>query len=312
MNEGTKPLRAMLSLLVAFALLCAGCGRPVEVALSAAEISELSQAAGFLATKAEESEGFIAGADQRDKASDCAYLYDNAMAVIVLSRVGAQWHAERIADAIVFAQAHDRAFQDGRLRNAYISGDPRSDSGHSIAAGKVTVRLPGFWKDGRWQEDSHTVSTSTGNMAWAIMALCAAAEGSSEEKRTEYLEAAMRAADFVLTLESESGGFTAGYEGWDDTQVKVTHKSTEHNIDLCCALSTLAEAVAESDSARATAKRRIGSRQEFVLSMYDEGFTASIPERSPTGRRSAMASSPWMRTALPSLPLGRSWKTRTT
>lgn len=271
MNEGTKPLRAMLSLLVAFALLCAGCGRPVEVALSAAEISELSQAAGFLATKAEESEGFIAGADQRDKASDCAYLYDNAMAVIVLSRVGAQWHAERIADAIVFAQAHDRAFQDGRLRNAYISGDPRSDSGHSIAAGKVTVRLPGFWKDGRWQEDSHTVSTSTGNMAWAIMALCAAAEGSSEEKRTEYLEAAMRAADFVLTLESESGGFTAGYEGWDDTQVKVTHKSTEHNIDLCCALSTLAEAVAESDSARATAYSDASDHaKEFVLSMYDE------------------------------------------
>lgn len=270
-NEGAKPARTMLSLLISVALLPLGCGRPAEIAPSAAEIAELSSAAGFLAAKTEESGGFIAGADQREGASDYAYLYDNAMAAIALSYAGAQWHAEAIADAIVFSQSHDRAFQDGRLRNAYISGDPKSDSGHSIAAGRVTVRLPGFWQDGRWQEDSYTVSTSTGNMAWTILALCTVAESASGEKRAEYLEAAMLAADFVLTLESESGGFTAGYEGWDDAQVKATYKSTEHNIALLCAFSALAEAVDQGDPARAELYRDASDHaREFVLSMYDE------------------------------------------
>lgn len=270
MTERTDPARAMLSLLIALALLFSGCGRNEAIAPSAEELSELSPAAGFLAAKTEESGGFIAGADQGERASDYAYLYDNAVAAIALSYAGAQQHAEMIADAIVFAQAHDRAFQDGRLRNAYISGDPRSDSGHSIAAGRVTVSLPGFWKDGRWQEDSYTVSTSTGNMAWTMLALCAVAEHASDGKRAEYLEAAQLAADFVLTLESESGGFTAGYEGWDDAQAKATYKSTEHNIDLYCAFSVLADAVAESDPAQAALYDDAAEHaKEFVLSMYD-------------------------------------------
>lgn len=287
MTERTKPARIILSLLVIAALLFSGCNRPdrpVEITPSTAEIAELSPAAGFLAAKTEESGGFIAAAGQGESASDYAYLYDNAVAAIVLSHAGAQWHVEKIADAIVFSQTHDRAFQDGRLRNAYISGDPKSDSGHSIAAGRVTVRLPGFWQDGRWQEDSYTVSTSTGNMAWTILALCSAAENASDEKRAEYLEAATRAADFVLTLKSESGGFTAGYEGWDDAQVKVGYKSTEHNIGLFCAFSVLAEAVAENTPVRAEIYRSASDHaREFVFSMYDEELHCFYTGTEPDG-----------------------------
>ena len=263
-------LYSLGTLITLIALLLTACGRSTEISPSSSEIAGLSPAAGFLAAKAEASKGFIASSDQREKASDYAYLYDNALAVVVLSYAGAQWHAEQIADAIVFAQSHDRSFQDGRLRNAYISGDPRSDSGRSIAAGKVTIRLPGFWKDGKWQEDYYTVSTSAGNIAWAILAMCAAAENASAEKRADYLAAAMRAADFTLTLASDSGGFTAGYEGWDDTQTKATYLSTEHNIDLYCAFSALSDMVSASDPAKAEAYRAAAeSARSFVLSMYD-------------------------------------------
>ena len=251
MNRRDHHIRTLLSVLLIFALLLGGCGGKKTVTPSAEEISALSSAAGFLAAKAEASGGFIAGEAQRERASDYAYLYDNAVAAVVLSRVGAQTHAEIISDAIVFAQTHDRTFHDGRLRNTYNSGDPQSDSGRSIAAGKVTIRIPGFWQNGRWQEDSYTVSTSTGNRAWTILALCATAKNASEEKRTEYLEAAVRAADFVLTLQSPNGGFTAGYEGWDDAQTKVTYQSTEHNIALYSAFTALAEALSASDPARA-------------------------------------------------------------
>lgn len=270
MAEQIKPKKSILCMLLILALL-AGCSPSAEVIPKKEEISENSQAAGFLAGEVEESGGFLAGADQRNKDSNHAYLYDNAVAAIALSYAGAQWHAERIADAIVFAQEHDRAFKDGRLRNAYISGDPKSDSGRSIAAGKVSVRLPGFWQDGKWQEDSHTVSTSTGNMAWTILALNIVAQNASDAQREKYLAAAMHAADFVLGLESESGGFTGGIEGWDDAQVRVSYKSTEHNITLVCAFFALAEAVEESDPEKAAAYREAASRaKEFVLSMYDQ------------------------------------------
>ncbi|MBR4579384.1 MAG: hypothetical protein IKO22_07250 [Oscillospiraceae bacterium] len=262
--------KAMCVLLAAASVLLSGCGQKKDISPTAKEISAISSAAGFLAAKVEASGGFIASEAQREKASDYAYLYDNALAAEVLSRAGAQTHAEIIADAIVFAQTHDRTFHDGRLRNTYNSGDPVSDSGRSIASKNVTIRIPGFWHNGRWEEDSYTVSTSTGNMAWTILALCATAKNASEEKRAVYLETAERAADFVLSLRAENGGFTAGYEGWDDAQTKATYLSTEHNLDLTAAFSALANALETAAPERAAAYRDAAEHAKaFVLSMYD-------------------------------------------
>jgi hypothetical protein len=272
MTGRKRSTKAIVALLIVVAMILCGCGSKKITPLSES-LSTVSGAAGFLAAKVEESGGFIASDAQREKASDYAYLYDNALATVVLARASAQEHAEIIADAIVFAQTHDRTFSDGRLRNTYNSGDPESDSGRSIAAGKVTIRIPGFWQNGRWQEDAYTVSTSTGNMAWSILALCAAAENASEEKRAEYLETASRAADFVLTLKSENGGFTAGYEGWDDAQVKATYQSTEHNIDLYSAFSALSGALSATDSVKAAEYINAAEyAKEFVLSMYDSSL----------------------------------------
>jgi hypothetical protein len=55
-----------------------------------------------------------------------AYLYDNAAAALALSYAGKHDRAQQIADAIVYALENDRAYSDGRLRNAYSSGDPHS------------------------------------------------------------------------------------------------------------------------------------------------------------------------------------------
>ena len=271
MSRLKKQMRAVLCVCVALATMLAGCSSGTDIKPAADEIFKTSPAAGFLAARVEECEGFIASTDAKETAANYAYVYDNALALIALSGLGADWHAQKIADAIVFAQAHDRAFRDGRLRNAYLSGDPKSDSGRSITASGVTIRLPGFWKDGRWQEDSYTVSTSTGNMAWAVLALCTAAKNAPADKGQEYIEAAVQAADFRLALESADGGFTAGYEGWDDAQVKVTYKSTEHNIALIGAFFALADAVTEKDPAKSAGYRNASEHAKaFVLSMYDE------------------------------------------
>ena len=244
-------LPAAMTIVMVLILTMTGCSRTAQTAPAPPKIASRSSAAGFLVSRAQESGGFIGIPVQREKASEYAYLYDNALAVIIMSRAGEQATAEMIADAIVFAQSHDRTFKDGRLRNVYIAGDPRSDSGRTLTPGNVTIRLPGFWEDGKWQEELFTVSTSTGNMAWAVTALCAAAENASDEKRTEYLNAAMSAADYILTLKSDNGGFNAGYEGWDDDQTMVGYQSTEHNITLAYAFDALSAAVAGSDPAKA-------------------------------------------------------------
>jgi hypothetical protein len=264
MDKHRKKMRRALSILmIAVMLVLSGCKSKNGIEPSAKEISEKFSAAGFLASLVEKSNGFI-GSDEK---SDQAYLYDNAIALYALCEVGAVWHAEKLADAIVFAQEHDRTFHDGRLRNVYLIGDPAVDSGYSVASGSVP--LPGFLQNGKWYEDFYSVSTSTGNMAWTILALCRASRVVPEQKEAVYLNAAKNAATFLLGLSSQSG-FTAGYEGWDKDQQKVTYKSTEHNIACYAAFSVLADILEEKEPKTAAEYRLAAeSAYQFVISMYD-------------------------------------------
>jgi hypothetical protein len=195
-----------------------------------------------------------------------AYLYDNAAATLALSYAGKHERARQIADAIVYASENDRAYSDGRLRNAYSAGDPRSFKGWFSGKGGEFARIPGFYDadDAQWYEDYYAVSTTTGNLAWAMLALCEVYENAPQ--RTEYLDAARRIGDFVLTLEDDKGdgGFTAGYEGWEGSEAKAGYKSTEHNIDLITAYGLLADLTGEESYADAAAHAK-----DFVLALYD-------------------------------------------
>ena len=265
MGRFRKNLKRCLSagLAVVF-LFLQGCGSSSRIQPSTKEIAEKSSAAGFLASLVEEQSGFIGS----NRKTEEAYLYDNAIALYALAEAGAAWHAEKLADAIVYAQDHDRAFHDGRLRNVYLCGDPSVDSGRSVTGGAVP--LPGFWSSGKWQEDYYSVSTAVGNMGWTILALCKASGLVSAEKRAQYIASAERAADFLLTFSSGTGGFTAGYEGWDDVQTKAKYKSTEHNIALTAALSVLADLMEEASPQKAAEYRAAAdSARKYVFSMYD-------------------------------------------
>jgi hypothetical protein len=196
-----------------------------------------------------------------------AYLYDNAAAAMALSYAGKHERARQIADAIVYALGHDRSYDDGRLRNAYSSGDPRSFKGWFSAKKAEFARLPGFWdfKDKAWYEDFYAVSTSAGNCAWALMALCEVFRNAAPPAGDRYLAAAKRIGDFILTLKDAEGGFTGGYEGWEGSETKLRYKSTEHNIDLISAFDSLYRL--SKDEKYRDASDHAG---KFVLSMYDK------------------------------------------
>jgi hypothetical protein len=194
-----------------------------------------------------------------------AYLYDQSITAMALSYAGKHERARQIADAIVYAQNHDRYYTDGRLRNAYAAGNPKSFPGWFSNREEEFARLPGFYdiEDGMWYEDAYSISAgATGNYAWAILALCEVYDNAPN--RSDYLTAAKRLADYILTLKGANDGFLGGYDGWEGSEVPATYLSTEHNTDLITAFGRLYKLTGEQKYASAQL-----SAKKFVLSMYD-------------------------------------------
>ncbi len=170
-----------------------------------------------------------------------AFTYDNAVALLAFLAAGDTNRARLIADAMVYAQNHDRYFVDGRIRNAYEAGDLTVPPGWTPKGRTGTARIPGWWDSAqeKWLEDRMTVGTYAGNMAWTMLGLLAYYEMQGGDS---YLRAAERMGEWVEANcrdENGHGGYTAGFEGWEPDQTKLTYKSTEHNIGLYAAFNRL-------------------------------------------------------------------------
>ena len=74
-----------------------------------------------------------------------AFTYDNALALMAFVAAGQTDRAKLIADALVYAQDHDRFYSDGRLRNAYQGGDLVLAPGWMPNGKMGTVRMPGWY-----------------------------------------------------------------------------------------------------------------------------------------------------------------------
>ncbi len=191
-----------------------------------------------------------------------AHVYDQALTLLAFLARGTDddlYRAELIARAMVIAQDKDRTFKDGRLRNAYASGeliDPACDC----------TRLPGETIAGRQRfiEDEAAAGTDTGNMSWAAIALLQVHRRLGDRSDGRYLAAATRLARWVVSnarVDDELGGFGGGYDGHERTrgdpagQVKADWRSTEHNIDAYAMFRHLAAAVAD---------RSLGERDHWL------------------------------------------------
>jgi hypothetical protein len=161
--------------------------------------------------------------------STTAFVYDNALAAIALVACGDVADARLIGNALVRATLHDRTFADGRIRNAYRAG----------AVGEGAPLLPGWWdrQNKLWAEDAAQDGTSTGNIAWAALALLTLHQATQDP---HYLAGARRAIDWVITNAAcDTEGFCGGFHGYDPQQVRLTWMSTEHNVDVAAAAGWL-------------------------------------------------------------------------
>ena len=195
-----------------------------------------------------------------------AYTYDNALALLAFLGSGDLTRAQLLADAFLYAQKNDRFYADGRLRNAYQAGDLALPPGWAPNGRNRAARLPGWWdqESQQWLEDPSAVGTSAGNMAWTMLALLSYYEQVGGE---EYLTAAERMGEWIVRHCRDSrgqGGYTAGYEGWEPTPKKYTHKSTEHNLDIYAAFQRLYLLTDHP-----AWKERANHALRFVQSMWD-------------------------------------------
>jgi hypothetical protein len=174
---------------------------------------------------------------------DIAWVYDNALAMLALMARGtsADWQrAGVLADSIIYAQDHDPAFADGRLRDAY------SATALAGANGKAKIAATG---------------SATGNMAWAIVALLGYWR---EQGGDAYLNAASRLGQWIYTNTNDTrgvGGYTGGYS---DSLAKNQWKSTEHNLDVYVAFVQLQQATGD-----AAWLERAGKAKTLIQSMWD-------------------------------------------
>jgi hypothetical protein len=177
-------------------------------------------------------------------------VYDQALVLLAFLARGQPddlRRAELIARALVEAQHKDRTFKDGRLRNAYASGE-------LIDPHFGTTRIPGAYDQSaqRYFEDENAVGSDTGNMAWAALALVQADALLPIRDGRPYLDAALSLARWIAKnteVDDALGGYSAGLQGFEQAagvpegQQRKTYRATEHNIDLGALFEHLAEAV---------------------------------------------------------------------
>jgi hypothetical protein len=170
-----------------------------------------------------------------------AFIYDQAMSILSFLAVGDNARAQLIADSLIYARTNDRYYTDGRMRNGYSSGDLISWPGWNPNGKTGVVRTPGWWDypTGSYYEDKYAFSTSTGNLAWVMLAMLSYYQKIGGQI---YLDTAVSLGDWVYNnTYSAAGkpGFKGGFDGWEPSPTNIAWKSTEHNLDLYAAYTRL-------------------------------------------------------------------------
>ncbi len=177
-----------------------------------------------------------------------AFVYDNALAIETLlmgNNPDAECRARafQIADALVLLQDHDPnnagvaadpefpALTPAPLRDAYQAGTVAT----SRDATKITVRTAGF------------DNASSGNQAYAALALLRAADAAEEhgeaERAADYRKTAKELLLYVGRSRSRPDPLR-GFAMSEDAAIGQV-RATEHNIDLAAAFGRMADAEAD-------------------------------------------------------------------
>ena len=188
-----------------------------------------------------------------------AFTYDNAIAILADLAAGdaaAKARAAVLGDALLYAQSHDPAHSDGRLRQAYNVGPYTFYDGSAQPDGFVT-------SDGTANVGTQFgfTGTAAGDMAWAGIALTALFRAT---KAAKYLDGAVRIGEWIVAnakADEPLGGWKFGVDGQGAHHPGT---ATEHNIDLIAFFGSL-----HTLTGKAVWNDRRWRAQAFVKKMWD-------------------------------------------
>ena len=192
--------------------------------------------------------------------AEVSYTYDNACAGLALLAGGERALAARLGEGLRLAQAQDRYWQDGRLRNAYAAGRQFPEAPRS-------ARPPGWWDPGRgaWVEDGYAAGSAAGPVAFVILLWLALGD-------PPYLAAADRAADWLVRDLKHPKGFTGGTLGHEPSPVVEEWLSTEQNLDLAVAFRRLGRATDAALAAEFVRSMWLPAEQRFAAGLRPDGM----------------------------------------
>ncbi|MEU5341444.1 Tat pathway signal sequence domain protein [Streptomyces sp. NPDC020766] len=223
-----------------------------------------------------------------------AFTYDNALAVLAHLAGGTgdgRARAVVLGDALLYAQTHDPAYDDGRLRQAYNVGPYTFFDG--VLQPDGFVRADGSANVGT---QFGFTGTAVGDMAWAGIALSALTRRTGARR---FLDGAVRIGAWIERIgrtDEPLGGYKFGVDGADE---RLPFTSTEHNTDLVCLFGRLAlltgDRVWRERRARAEAfvKRMWEPAGGFFYTGTNDGVTVNkspIPEDTQTWTHLALDS----------------------
>ena len=155
-----------------------------------------------------------------------AFVYDNALAALAYlanPTVANVRRARLIGDALLWVQANDEAFTDGRVRQAYAAGPMLFYGGGPAFPGlkRDDGKAAFLWPFGFG-------GSATGDMAWTGLAL---AQLYVDTRIRKYLDGAVALGEWIVgkTSPYQYGGYHGGLQADGVTAQKWA--STEHNID---------------------------------------------------------------------------------
>jgi len=188
-----------------------------------------------------------------------AFTYDNAVSIhaYLLDRSrDSLARAEVLGQGLIYAQATNFPFNDGRFAQAYFANQP-SSSGAFI----TPAAFPFFF-----------YSSAVGDQAWAGMAL---AQLYRRTRNSSYLTAALNVANWIVTNTFNTqgpGGYSFGTNINPSNQSvpSPNGKSTEHNIDTYAFFKMLDELTHHGAANNGTSwKDLAGHALSFVTAMYN-------------------------------------------
>ena len=190
-----------------------------------------------------------------------AFTYDNAVAIdayLLRESHDDVARAEVLGNGLIYAQATNFPFNDGRFAQAYFVNTPAPDGSGAY------ITPAGF--------PFYFYGSAVGDQAWAGMAL---AQLYRRTHQQQYLTAALKVANWIVANTYNTlgpGGYSFGtfINQFNQSVPSPNGKSTEHNIDTYAFFSMLAQITHNGNAANGASWSSLAQHAlNFVLAMYN-------------------------------------------